>query len=93
MIGENYRRCCTSVSWIGEALAARLIGVEKYWNHPAFFDYVKRWMTEEDTEHIETIKEQTGVDYNKSWAKQGQAWDKFVENMWHKYWYGNQQAK
>jgi len=36
-IGENYRRCCTSISWIGEALGARLIGFRCEWNHPPFF--------------------------------------------------------
>ena len=38
-LGEAYRRCCTSVSWVGEALAIHLLGAERFWNHPAFFDY------------------------------------------------------
>jgi hypothetical protein len=44
-LGESYRRCCTSVSWVGEALAARLVpGMQTAWNHPQFFAYVDRWM-------------------------------------------------
>jgi hypothetical protein len=44
-LGESYRRCCTSVSWVGEALAARLIpGMQEAWDHPPFFAYVDRWM-------------------------------------------------
>jgi len=85
MLGESYRRCCTSISWVGEALAARIMRAEKIWNHPAFFDYVDRWMAEDDTEAIEAIKEQTGQDYSADYARQRQAWDPFVEEMWAKY--------
>ena len=85
MIGENYRRCCTSNAWVGQALAARIMHVEKVWNHDAFFDYVDRWMDEDDTEDIRTIKEATGQDYSASWARQRQAWDPFVNQMWAKY--------
>ncbi len=41
-LGEAYRRCCTSVSWVGEALAIRLMNAEFVWNYPPFFDYVDR---------------------------------------------------
>jgi hypothetical protein len=85
MIGENYRRCCTSIAWVGEALAARLLHAEKLWDHDAFFDYVDRWMTEDDTEAIRIIKEQTGHDYSMDWERQRQCWDGFVEEMWAKY--------
>lgn len=84
-IGEDYRRCCTSIAWVGEALAARLTGADKIWGYPAFFDYVDRWMTEDDAEFVEIIETQTGKSYRAAWARQGQAWDKFVENMWHSY--------
>jgi hypothetical protein len=43
--GLAYREIC-SVTYIGEALAARLMGAEKIWNHPAFFDYTDRWVKE-----------------------------------------------
>ncbi|MGE0784587.1 MAG: hypothetical protein AB7S26_02790 [Sandaracinaceae bacterium] len=40
----DYRNCCTSGTWVGEALAARLMGLDTAWGHDAFFDYVDRWM-------------------------------------------------
>ena len=50
---ESYRRCCTSVGWVAQALALRLMHAEKAWNHDAFFDYVDRWMFENDAEFRE----------------------------------------
>ena len=70
---------------MGQALAARLLHAEKLWNHDAFFDYVDRWMTEDDTRHVEEIKKATGWDFSQDWARQGQAWDEFVNDMWAKY--------
>jgi len=55
MRGEDYRRCCTSVAWVGQALAIRLLQAENYWNHDAFFDYVDRWMYEDDSKAVQTI--------------------------------------
>jgi hypothetical protein len=83
-LGESYRRCCTSIAWVGQALAARIMHAEKLWNHDAFFDYVDRWMTNDDTDAVRIIKEQTGADYSADWARQRQAWDPFVEEMWAK---------
>ena len=85
MLGENYRRCCTSVAWVGQALAARILHAEEAWNHDAFFDYVDRWMEEDDTEAIRTIKTATGRDYSASFNRQRQAWDPFVNKMWAEY--------
>jgi len=84
-IGESYRRCCTSIGWVGVALSAKLLRAEQPWGHSAFFDYCDRWMTEDDTQHVAIILQQTGRDYSASWARQGQAWDSFVENMWAAY--------
>ena len=93
-LGEAYRRCCTSVAWVGEALAARLVGAVDTWNHPAFFDYVDRWMTEDDTQAVADIKAQSGFDYSSDWERQGQtaAWLQgefpqysFVDDMWKAY--------
>ena len=86
-LGENYRRCCTSICWVGQALALRILHAEKIWDHDAFFDYVDRWMTEDDTKAIEEIKNARGWDYSASWARQRQCWDPFVEDMWKKYRY------
>jgi hypothetical protein len=84
-IGENYRRCCTSIAWVGQALAARLIGAQEFWHHNAFFDYVDRWMTEDDSEHVIEILNSFGKDYSASWQRQGQTWDTFVNEMWATY--------
>ena len=42
---EGYRRL-NGPTWIGQALAARLLGAKAYWNHDAYFDYVDRWVAE-----------------------------------------------
>jgi hypothetical protein len=84
-IGESYRRCCTSLGWVGEALAARMLDAQALWAHDAFFDYVDRWMTEDDTPFLGEILSCTGNDYSAHWARQGQCWDAFVEEMWAAY--------
>ena len=93
-LGEAYRRCCTSTSWVGEALAIRLLGGERFWNHPAFFDYVDRWMNEDDSQAMAQIKAQTGSDYSAAWNRQGQTrfWLQgqfsqytFIDDMWKAY--------
>lgn len=43
---ESYRRL-NGPTWVGQALAARLLGAVALWDHPAFFDYVDRWCVEE----------------------------------------------
>jgi len=93
-LGEAYRRCCTSVSWVGEALTVHLMQAENVWNYPPFFDYVDRWMTEDDTQAIAQIKAQTGFDYSANWERQGQTrfWLQgefpqytFIDDMWAAY--------
>ena len=58
---------------------------EALWNHKPFFEYIDRWMTEDDTLHVADLLEATGRDYSAAWQRQGQAWDKFVKNMWEAY--------
>jgi len=82
-LGEAYRHCCTSIAWVGEALAIRLLRAEKIWNYGAFLDYCDRWMHEDDTEFVATIKKVKGWDYSN--ARQGKTWDRFVDEMWAKY--------
>jgi len=41
---SDYRNCCTSKTWVGEALAARILGQTGAWSHAPFFAYVDRWM-------------------------------------------------
>jgi hypothetical protein len=97
-LGESYRRCCTSVSWVGEALAARLIpGMQQAWNHPQFFAYVDRWMlSADDPRDLETISTATGMTIDADFL-QGQSWKilsgggyytphrTFVDEMWAAY--------
>ena len=82
---ESYRRCCTAVGWVAQALALRLMHAEKAWNHDAFFDYVDRWMFENDAGFVKTLKQATGKDYSPEWARQGQTWEPYVNEMWFKY--------
>ena len=93
-LGEAYRRCCTSIAWVGEALTIRLLHAESLWNYPAFFDYVDRWMTENDTQAVAEIKAQSGFDYSANWERQGQThwWLQgsfpqytFIDDMWKAY--------
>lgn len=95
-IGEAYRRCCTSTGFVAEALATRLLGPEAVsaWNYPAFFDYADRWMTEDDTDDVAAILEQSGFDYSTDWQRQGQTrqflagripQNTFVDDMWAAY--------
>jgi len=97
-LGESYRRCCTSVSWVGEMLAARLIpGMQAAWNHPQFFAYVDRWMgSPDDPRDLATIQRATGMTIDADFM-QGQSWKilsgggyyqphrTFVDEMWAAY--------
>jgi hypothetical protein len=75
---ESYRICCTSSAWVGTALAARYMNAVKAWGHDAFFDYVDRWMREDDP-------------YKEARGKRGRpgaettTFDPFVTAMWKEY--------
>ncbi|GHB83069.1 hypothetical protein [Persicitalea jodogahamensis] len=45
---EGYRTCCNAQAWVGTALAARYLKAVKLWNHDAHFDYIERWMRQDD---------------------------------------------
>ena len=79
---ESYRRCCTSVAWVAQALALRLMRAEAAWDHDAFFDYMDRWMSENDAPALKRIKEATGQDHDKEWSREGQSWEPFANEMW-----------
>ncbi|HUT60233.1 MAG TPA: hypothetical protein VNA25_20500 [Phycisphaerae bacterium] len=82
-MSEGYRRCCTSVCWVGQALAMRMMKAEKVWDHDAFFVYVDRWMYQDDTEARKAIKEAHGRDMSPA---QGSAYfDPWIDAMWAKY--------
>jgi hypothetical protein len=86
---EAYRRANTSGCWVAEALALRLLRAEKAWGHDAFFDYVDRWMYENDDEFVKTLKQSIGSDFDRrrfgDFARQGFAWDALAGEMWAKY--------
>jgi hypothetical protein len=50
----SYRICCTSHTWVGEALAARLMNAITIWDHDAFFDYVDWWVNYETQTGVHT---------------------------------------
>jgi hypothetical protein len=92
---ENYRRCCTSSAWVGYALAARLMGAIELWGHNAFFDYVDRWMTQDDSKEVELLEAEFPEEHDESIAgtrpiiaseRQGYGRPSpFVRNMWNAY--------
>jgi hypothetical protein len=54
------------------------MNAEKLWGHDAFFDYVDRWMREDDS-----FVSERGI-YKRP-AEEGKAADKFVTEMWKAY--------
>jgi hypothetical protein len=82
---EAYRRANSSTSWVGQALVIRMLKAEKQWNHDAFFDYVDRWMFEDDKDfRVEINKSFPKLNLvgTGTWAFQGQAWEPFATEMW-----------
>ena len=71
MQSESYRRCCTSISWVGQALALHLLKAEKAWEHDAFFDYCDRWMHEDDKAFLDTLKGRHGRGLRPAVVKAG----------------------
>ncbi len=53
--GESYRRCCTGICWVAQALAIRFMKIEKVWNNDPFMRYCDRWMTEKDADNVKII--------------------------------------
>ena len=47
--GDPYRLCCTTNTWWGEVLAAYIMGAKDLWNHDALFDYMDRFLVENET--------------------------------------------
>jgi hypothetical protein len=86
---EAYRRANTSCCWVGEALVAHLMKLEKAWGHDAFFDYVDRWMNESDEasclEIVKYFPDANLTDPAKDWCHQGYTGDEWVKPMWTNY--------
>ena len=72
----GYRAIC-SCTWVGPALAARLMGAQKIWNHPAFFDYTDRWIKEESAK-----KDPKRNDFQRAYYCWG---NEFLKYMWETY--------
>jgi len=83
--GESYRRGCTSSTWVGEALSARLLKMEVVWNYPPFFDYVDRWMYEDDTEFCRAIVEAALGKFTIGTFVQKTSRSPFINAMWAAY--------
>jgi hypothetical protein len=84
---EAYRRANTSCCWVGEALVMRVLKLEKEWNHDSFFDYVDRWMTEDDKAFRHEIgkyfpKDTAMVDDTKTWYQQGYTGEEWIKEVW-----------
>ena len=85
---EGYRRANTSSSWVGQALVLRMLHAEDEWAHDAFFDYVDRWMTEDDREHRQIIMRywpKERMDDRARHTHQGNTWEPFAKTMWDRY--------
>ena len=82
-MSESYRRCCTSISWVGQALTVRLLEAEDVWGHDAFFAYVDRWMHEDDTEQREIMEQELG--WGGGIQQGSTVFDPFVDSMWERY--------
>jgi len=72
---EGYRVCCNANAWTGTALAARYMKAIKLWGHDAYFDYIERWMREDDP-----YKAARG-NYGRP-AGETKTLDPFVTEMW-----------
>lgn len=55
---EAYRRSTHSFPWVGMALAAQLItGMKTAWAHDPFFNYMDRWMEEDESSYYTDLHE------------------------------------
>ena len=75
---ESYRVCCNANAWVGTALVARHLNAVTLWGHDAYFDYVDRWMREDDP-----YKEARGNRPRPS--GETTTFDPFVTEMWKQY--------
>ncbi len=78
---DSYRRCCTAKAWIGYGLALNLMGsgARSAWGHDAFFDYIYRFMEEDDSLAATAFEARYSTPYG---ASQGSSLSQFVDDMW-----------
>ncbi|RMF85268.1 MAG: hypothetical protein D6744_01685, partial [Planctomycetota bacterium] len=81
---EPYKRIC-AISYVGQALAARIMGAKDIWNHDAFFAFTDRWMYEDDAA-ARAVMLQYWPGYSYSFSPPGgTAWSTFAGEMWSTY--------
>ena len=54
---------------------------ERKWDHDPFFDYVDRWMYEDETEALKRLKQDAKMDQS-DWAQEGKTWEAWVNDLW-----------
>ncbi len=79
---ESYRTT-NSVGWAATALAVRLMGLVKEWNHDAFFDYCDRWMSPVDP-YAKNYPGIAGGTHKRN-KHEGRTYDRFIDSMWGMY--------
>ncbi len=74
-VHEGYRRI-TSQGYVGQTIAARILGLTDLWNHPAYFAYMDRWMYEDEgaTGGVDNQIEAAGWDRITHSPSAGAAW-------------------
>jgi hypothetical protein len=87
---EGYRRWTHSWTWIGTKNAATIMGAKTYWNHNAFFDYVDRWATEDESPWFAALDYKgkhvsCGDAYYPMGYQSGDFASHFQENAWDLY--------
>ena len=74
------------MAWVAQALVLRLMHAEKAWNHDAFFDYCRPLdVRERRRPSSRPSRRRPGKDHDKDWARQGQTWEPYVNELWFKY--------
>ena len=90
---EAYRRANTSTCFVAQCLVLRAMKLERNWNHDAFFDYVDRWMFEDDKPFRVEIAQHCRPPYDKDpylddskdWFHEGYADRPWIKELWEKY--------
>jgi hypothetical protein len=73
---------CDGAKWFDELAWLGVKRAPAGWHKWTLNFDAEEGMYEDDAQFVQTIKEATGKDHNKDWARQGQAWDPFVNEMW-----------
>lgn len=80
ILSERYRKV-NGTAWPAPALAIRLMGLIKEWDHDAWFDINDRWMSSMDP-YAEQRSKSTIKKYQTRDSLEGKTHDRFVNDMW-----------